>query len=232
MKLYFLFFGFTMYSVYFSHTTHRNLLCILYISQMSPTGHCYAFRVILPCHPQGFALHSVHFTHATSKQSRSPESSQPHPSQQRRALHQLRGQGSGVWYGMVWYAYGMLMVCLRHHYSNIFSISCILYFSHATRRDLLRILYTSPTPRTRIHCVFCIFLPCHPQGFALHSVSFSHATHKDLLCILCTSPMPPTGICSVVLHASASPPTRICCTSPMPPTGIYCTFFFTSPICG
>ena len=203
MKLYFLFFGFTMYSVYFSHTTHRNLLFILYISQMLPTGICYTFCVILPCHPQGFALHSVHFTHATSKQSRSPESSQPHPSQQRRALHQLRGQGSGVWYGMV--CYGMLMACLW--YTCVTTIQ--IYF-------LFRVFYISPTPPARICCVFCTLLPHHAQGFIVYFAYFSHATHRDLLCILHT--------CPCCVHCiSLTPPTRIyyvfCILLPRHPQG-------------
>ena len=68
---------------------------------------------------------------------------------------------------------------------------------YATHKDLPCILHISPTPPTRIYCVFCRFLLHPPQGFIVYFVHFSYTPQKDLLCILYISLTPPTRIRAV-----------------------------------
>ena len=133
--------GFAVYFKYFSHATHRKLLCIPYTSPTPSTGICYVFCILLRCHPQRFTAYSayfsllctLYFSNTTHKDLLC-------------ILYTSPTTPTGIY-------------CVVYKFSPChpqgFAVYSV-YFSRATHKDSLCILPISPMPPTGICFAFCI----------------------------------------------------------------------------
>ena len=214
-----------MYSVYFTHTTHKDLLSISCVSPTLPISIYCAFCRFLLHHPRRFIMYFVYFSYFLRY----------HP------------QGFILYFCMflLCHPQGFTLHFVYLSYTTHKDLLGILHISptpprratllsmgllspRTTTLQLTRLVatqaqsYDKPIGSCRgarvggdkpmVRCRVAR-LGGDPQRFIVHFVNISYTTHEDLICILYNAPTPPTGIYCV-----------FCALLPYYPQGLFCVF--------